>query len=191
MTKVATSGLITDHHMGSMKHFPLGQVLEDLALTLTLRIVNLPTQQQLQPQQQQQLQQQQTVYLSSWIITIQFMQSCLRNNTSQQLYNAGVTTPVILGIIKHILMELTRLPSNNLSKLQQSCYDVSKELLDLFLVRPENYNVTSANTSLYTGFYSSTIPPSTNLSLPINSITTSTTGISSISYYDVIYSVIN
>ncbi|KAI8352505.1 mediator complex subunit 23-domain-containing protein [Blakeslea trispora] len=90
------------------KPFPLGLLLEDLALTLST----------LQP--------------AIWIITIQFMLSCLKS-TSQ--HYAVITTPVVLSIIKHVLLELTRLPSTDMNPMQEKCFLVGKELLDLFLIR--------------------------------------------------------
>lgn len=99
--------------------FPLGQLFEDLTTTLSLRPV---------PNQNPSA-------LSIWIVTVQFMLSCLRSSSQQALYNAGITTPVILGIIKHILLELTRLPSENMDPLQRQCFKVGKEMLDIFLIR--------------------------------------------------------
>lgn len=102
--------------------FPLGQLFEDLTATLSLRPV---------PNQNPSA-------LSIWIVTVQFMLSCLRSSSQQALYNAGITTPVILGIIKHILLELTRLPSDNMDPLQKQCFKVGKEMLDIFLIRDPN-----------------------------------------------------
>ncbi|CEP17288.1 hypothetical protein [Parasitella parasitica] len=119
--------------------FPLGSLVEDMALTLSTQ----------QP--------------AIWIITIQFMLSCLRSAPQQHIYHSGVTTPIILSVIKHILLELTRLPYNDMSNIQEKCFLVGKELLDLFLIRDN-----AANDEL--------------------KIPKKFTGIGTISYYDVVYS---
>ncbi|CAO3590219.1 unnamed protein product [Absidia cylindrospora] len=118
------------------------------------------------------------------------MLSCLRNNEPVHLYNAGVTTPVILGIIKHILLELTQLagitssgpPTANdgqLNVLRQTCFDTGKEMLELFLVRPE------ANGGGSTQDSSTTNSCDTHIPKPLSS---APSPIGTVSYYDVIYS---
>ncbi|ORX51305.1 hypothetical protein DM01DRAFT_1337353 [Hesseltinella vesiculosa] len=136
--------------------FPLGQVLEDLTLTLSLRTI---------PQVNHLFQQ------SAWIVTLQFMISCLKSNSPALLYNSGITTPVILGMIKHVLLELTRLTPANLDSLQQSCFDVCGDFLDVFLVRPEAalHSISALRVTHASGY------------LPAVSIGT-------VSFYDVIYS---
>lgn len=120
--------------------FPLGSLVEDMTLTLSTQ----------QP--------------AIWIITIQFMLSCLRSAPQQYIYHAGVTTPVILSVIKHILLEITRLPYNGMSSIQEKCFTVGKELLDLFLIRD---NAATEELKICKKFI----------------------GIGTISYYDVVYSV--
>ncbi|OBZ83488.1 Mediator of RNA polymerase II transcription subunit 23 [Choanephora cucurbitarum] len=124
------------------KPFPLGLLLEDITLTLST----------LQP--------------AIWIITIQFMLSCLRS--TPQLHTA-ITTPVVLSIIKHVLLELTRLPSTNMNYMQEKSFLVGKELLDLFLIR-NGHNEHDVNITVVAG-----------------SSQSKSTGIA-ISYYDVVYS---
>lgn len=120
--------------------FPLGSLVEDMTLTLSTQ----------QP--------------AIWIITIQFILSCLRSAPQQYIYHAGVTTPVILSVIKHILLGITRLPYNDMSDIQKKCFTVGKELLDLFLIRD--------------------IAVAEELKTSKKFI-----GIGTISYYDVVYSV--
>jgi hypothetical protein len=138
---------------GSLSHqhsFPLGALIEDLALTLSLETTpHNPSAH------------------SIWIVTIQFMMSCLRSEAQQHIYNAGVTTPVILGVIKHVLLEMTRLPPKEMDSLQEKCFIVGRELLDLFLIR---------DTATY------------NRNIEGNMPSTKTAGLGTISYFDVIYS---
>ncbi|GAN05157.1 hypothetical protein MAM1_0083c04626 [Mucor ambiguus] len=119
--------------------FPLGSLVEDMTLTLSTQ----------QP--------------AIWIITIQFMLSCLRSAPQQYIYHSGVTTPVILSVIKHVLLEVTRLPHNDMSPIQEKCFAVGKELLDLFLIRD---NAATEELKISKKFI----------------------GIGTISYYDVVYS---
>lgn len=119
--------------------FPLGKLVEDMTLTLSTQ----------QP--------------AIWIISIQFLLSCLRSAPQQYIYQAGVTTPVILSVIKHVLLELTRLPFTAMTSMQEKCFSVGKELLDLFLIREH----TSEETAPQQKF----------------------SAIGTISYYDVIHSV--
>lgn len=149
VTPKASTGS-TGHGSLTNTPFPLGQLFEDLTLTLSLRPA---------PGNNKSL------TLSIWVVTIQFMLSCLKSNSQQALYNAGIATPAILGIIKHILLELTRLPATNMDPLQQQCFSLGKQMLDLFLVREHPTPSSDQNTA----------------SVPI--------GIGSVSYYDVIVSV--
>ncbi|CDS02982.1 hypothetical protein LRAMOSA00384 [Lichtheimia ramosa] len=148
VTPKASTGS-TGHGSLTNTPFPLGQLFEDLTLTLSLRPA---------PGNNKSL------TLSIWVVTIQFMLSCLKSNSQQALYNAGIATPAILGIIKHILLELTRLPATNMDPLQQQCFSLGKQMLDLFLVREHPTPSSDQNTA----------------SVPI--------GIGSVSYYDVIVS---
>ncbi|KAL0075593.1 mediator complex subunit 23-domain-containing protein [Phycomyces blakesleeanus] len=100
--------------------FPLGLLFEDLTQTLSLRPASA----------------QNSSPMSTWIVTIHFMLSCLRSNTPQAIHQAGVTTPVTLSIIKHILLELTRLQATDMSSLQIQCFQTGKKILDFFLLRP-------------------------------------------------------
>lgn len=93
--------------------FPLGSVIEDLSLTLSLK----PN----------------TQSYSIWIITIQFMLSCLKSTPQNH-----ITTPVILSVIKEVLLEMIRLPEKDMSPIEQKCFSVGKELLDLFFIRKED-----------------------------------------------------
>ncbi|KAG0165442.1 hypothetical protein DFQ30_008459 [Apophysomyces sp. BC1015] len=113
---------------------PLGQLFEDFTLALSLRS-------------------QSHVALSTWIVAIQFMLSCLHSNQLHALqHNAGgITTPIILKIIKHVLLELTLLPTTDMDSLQSQCFNVGKELLDQFLVREPNNN--SDNSQGIVSFY--------------------------------------
>jgi hypothetical protein len=120
--------------------FPLGTLVEDMILTLSTQ----------QP--------------AIWIISIQFLLSCLRSASQQYIYQAGVTTPVILSVIKHVLLEFTKLPSTSMTLIQEKCFSVGKELLDLFLIRD---HTTVEDTSTQQKF----------------------NAIGTISYYDVIHSV--
>ncbi|KAI7901563.1 uncharacterized protein BX663DRAFT_513291 [Cokeromyces recurvatus] len=134
--------------------FPLGSLIEDLTLTLSTQQPHI------------------------WIITIQFMLSCLRSAPQQTIYQSGVTTPVILSIIKHILLELTRLPYMDMTPMQEKCFSVGKELLDLFLIRDNNkdnklmigigtisyYDVIYSFPELYGHFLNSTTPTTTTTS---------------------------
>ncbi|KAI8328625.1 mediator complex subunit 23-domain-containing protein [Chlamydoabsidia padenii] len=142
------------------KPFPFGHVLEDLTLTLSLRVNNNNNNNNPHLQQAKN----DVAVYSTWIITIQFLLSCLRNNSPHHLYNAGVTTPVILGAIKHILLELTRMPTtsaatnnnNNqqLELLQRTSFDTGQELLELFLVRPGPSDTPVGTVSYYDVIYS-------------------------------------
>jgi hypothetical protein len=127
--------------------FPLGCFMEDITPTLSL----IPTQQ------------------SSWIIIIQFMLSCFRSSPQQYIYNAGVTTPILLSIIKQILLEMARLPSKDMNPLQEKCFLVGKELLDLLLIRDNALTEEILESS--------------------NTLTPNFIGLGTLSYYDVIYSV--
>jgi hypothetical protein len=109
--------------------FPLGTLVEDMTLTLSTQ----------QP--------------AIWIISIQFLLSCLRSAPQQHIYQAGVTTPVILSVIKHVLLELTRLPSTNMTPIQEKCFSVGKELMDLFLIRDHTIEDTQKFNSIGTISY--------------------------------------
>ncbi|KAI9481474.1 MAG: hypothetical protein EXX96DRAFT_566905 [Benjaminiella poitrasii] len=140
--------------------FPLGSLIEDLSLTLSTQQPHI------------------------WIITIQFMLSCLRSAPQQYIYQSGLTTPVILSVIKHVLLELTRLPSTDMTPMQEKSFSVGKELLDLFLIRDNTednkmtngigtisyYDVIHSFPELYSHFLNST-PTNTNT----NTNTTTTT----------------
>ncbi|KAI9285727.1 mediator complex subunit 23-domain-containing protein [Umbelopsis sp. AD052] len=138
LTVVKTSHLLTFlHHLlilvpitstPNVPNFPLSQLFEDLGMTLTLR----PTQQF-------------PFAYQIWIMNLQFMLSCIKEVAPQALYNAGITTPVVLGIIKHLLLELTRLPIE-VNSIQQKCFDMGKELLDTFLLKDTQSERSSAST---------------------------------------------
>ncbi|KAI8145206.1 mediator complex subunit 23-domain-containing protein [Fennellomyces sp. T-0311] len=150
------------HNQQQQQPFPLGQLFEDLTLTLSLRTTPANNS---------------SVPLLIWVVTIQFMLSCLRNNSPQALYNAGVATPVILGIIKHILLELTRLPATNMNSAQKKCFAVGKQMLDLFLIRDQPLSSLGPNGQSSPEDQSPTaVTPSAGSS------------IGNVSYYDVVYS---
>lgn len=144
--------------------FPLAQVFEDLTLTLSLR----PN-----PQHNPSA-------LSIWIVTIQFMISCLRSSSYQALSNAGITTPVILGIIKHVLLELTHLPATDMDLLEKQCFAVGKQMLDLFLIRDPSSSASENGVEHHDG--TTTTTTSSQVSMPPSSGWT-------VSFYDVVYSV--
>jgi hypothetical protein len=125
--------------------FPLGTFIEDITPTLS-------TQQQ-----------------SSWIIIIQFMLSCFRSCPQQYIYNSGVTTPILLIVVKQVLVELAKLPSQKMKPIEEKCFLVGKELLDLLLVRDTAITDEMLENS--------------------NTLTPSFIGVGTLSYYDVIYSV--
>ena len=137
------------HHTSQQQPFPLGQLFEDLTLTLSLRNA------QTAPNNNNNNNNNSVPYLI-WVVTLQFMLSCLRNNSPQALYNAGIATPVILGIIKHILLELTRLPATNMTTAQKKCFVVGKQMLDIFLVHD---TPSSSSTSTGSSSSSSTLLP--------------------------------
>ncbi|KAI7862073.1 mediator complex subunit 23-domain-containing protein [Spinellus fusiger] len=99
--------------------FPLGQLLEDLLPTLSLRSIS--------PQNPH--------ALSIWIVTLYFMLSCLQSNPPQAVLQAGVSSAVILAVIKHLLTELTDLPATDLSSLQIQCFQAGQKILDFFMLR--------------------------------------------------------
>lgn len=109
--------------------FPLGSLLEDMTLTLSTQQPHI------------------------WIISIQFLLSCLKSASQQHIYHAGVTTPVILSVIKHVLLELTRLPFKNMTSDQETCFALGKDLLDLFLVRDDNQHNTQKLNASHLSFY--------------------------------------
>jgi hypothetical protein len=160
LTVVKTSHLLTFlHHLlilvpitstPNAPTFPLSQLFEDLGMTLTLR----PTQQF-------------PFAYQIWIMNLQFMLSCIKGVAPQALYNAGITTPVVLGIIKHVLLELTRLPIE-VNSIQQKCFDMGKELLDTFLLK-DTQSENSATSATSSGSKTNVIPK--------------------VSYYDIIFSV--
>ncbi|KAI9013358.1 mediator complex subunit 23-domain-containing protein [Phycomyces nitens] len=110
---------ITTQTSASPQTFPLGLLFEDLTQTLSLRPVSPHN----------------PSPMSTWIVTIHFMLSCLRSNPLPAIHQAGVTTPVTLSIIKHILLELTRLPATDMTSLQIQCFQTGKKMLDFFLLR--------------------------------------------------------
>ncbi len=128
--------------------FPLGVFIEEITPTLSLT-----------PSTNQ----------SSWIIMIQFLLSCLRSCPQQSIFNAGCTTPILLGIVKHIILELDKLPTKYTNSLQEKCFLVGKELLDLFLIRDNSLTeeILEASNTLNSDFI----------------------GVGTLSYFDVIYSV--
>jgi hypothetical protein len=158
LTVAKTSHLLTFlHHLlilvpisanTNTPSFPLSQLFEDLGMTLTLR----PTQQN-------------PFAYQIWIMNLQFMLSCIKGIEPQALYNAGITAPVVLGIIKHVLLELTRLPIE-VNSIQQKCFDIGKELLDTFLLKDAQSEKLSSSSSV----------PKFN-------------AIPKVSYYDIIFSV--
>ena len=99
---------------------------------------------------------------SSWITTLQFLLSCLRSCPQQYLFNAGCTTPIFLGIVKQVILGMIQLPTN-MDDMEEKCYLVGKELLDLLLIRDKDMLTESSNTSFV--------------------------GVGTLSYYDVIYAV--
>lgn len=109
--------------------FPLGSLLEDMTLTLSTQQPHI------------------------WIVSIQFLLSCLKSASQQQIYHAGVTTPVILIVIKHVLLELTRLPYTNIKDDQETCFAVGKSLLDFFLVRDDEQYSSQKLNSIHVSFY--------------------------------------
>lgn len=127
--------------------FPLGAFLEDITPTLSLS----------------------SSLQSSWIVIIQFILSCFRSCPEQYIYNSGVTAPILLGIVKQVLLEITRLPPKDMDPLQDKCFMVGKELLDLLLIRD--------NTLLEEMLENS------------DTLTADFIGIGTLTYYDVIYSV--
>ncbi|KAI9492493.1 mediator complex subunit 23-domain-containing protein [Zychaea mexicana] len=167
------------HHPQQQQPFPLGQLFEDLTLTLSLRNV--------QSTGANSSNSSNNVPLLIWVVTLQFMLSCLRNNSLQALYNAGIATPVILGIIKHILLELTRLPATNMSAAQKKCFGVGKQMLDLFLIRDPQPLSSAASLSQTPGQQASPMEQSPT-SAALSSSTSSGTTIGNVSYYDVVYS---
>ncbi|KAI9313693.1 mediator complex subunit 23-domain-containing protein [Dichotomocladium elegans] len=156
--------------------FPLGQLFEDLTLTLSLRPVPPSNS---------------SLTYSIWIVTIQFMLSCLRSNSTQALYNAGIATPTILRIIKHILLELTCLPGTNMNDLQKQCFLLGKQMLDLFLVREQKQQQQQQQQQHGTitypllSFEQQQQHPSVNTN---TNPTSSVSGIGTVSYYDVVHS---
>jgi hypothetical protein len=157
LTVAKTSHLLTFlHHLlilvpissnGANPTFPLSQLFEDLGMTLTLR----PT-----PQN--------PFAYQIWIMNLQFMLSCIKQVEPQALYNAGITTPVVLGIIKHVLLELTRLPIDA-NAIQQKCFDIGKEFLDTFLLKQTSEEAPTVS------------------AIPRNNV------LPNVSYYDIIFSV--
>ncbi|KAI8372734.1 mediator complex subunit 23-domain-containing protein [Radiomyces spectabilis] len=105
----------------SFAPFPLGQLFEELTVSISFRTTPAPT----------------PTMLSTWIITMQFMLSCLRSNSRQALFNAGLTNPVILGMSKHILLELTRLPWKQMDDLQETCFSLGQEMLNFFFLKDQ------------------------------------------------------
>ncbi|KAM3581516.1 hypothetical protein VKS41_006346 [Umbelopsis sp. WA50703] len=156
LTVAKTSHLLTFlHHLlilvpissnGANPTFPLSQLFEDLGMTLTLR----PT-----PQN--------PFAYQIWIMNLQFMLSCIKQVEPQALYNAGITTPVVLGIIKHVLLELTRLPIDA-NAIQQKCFDIGKEFLDTFLLKQTSEEAPTVS------------------AIPRNNV------LPNVSYYDIIFS---
>lgn len=146
--------------------FPLGQLFEDLTLTLSLATPSA---------------------LPVWVVTIQFMLSCLRTNSQQALSKAGITTPIILGIIKHVLLELTRLPPTDMDVLQKQCFSVGKQLLDLFLVRDHLHQQQQQQQPQQQQQQQQ--PQKQQPFSANNEARKPTTGIGNVSYYDVVYSV--
>lgn len=106
---------------------------------------------------------------SSWIISLQFILSCFRSCPEQYIYNSGVTAPILLGIVKQLLLEMTQLPSKDMDPLEEKCFLVGKELLDLLLVRDHGITEEMLENS--------------------DTLTADFIGIGSLTYYDVIYSV--
>ncbi|KAI8972683.1 hypothetical protein BDB01DRAFT_845071 [Pilobolus umbonatus] len=103
------------HHLLKTTHqFPLGTLLEELIPTLSLNTSS-------------------TSY-PIWILITQFLISCLRSMDAQDIHHSGITTTIIHGIIKHILMELTRLPITSINSIQTQCFNAGKELMDIFLI---------------------------------------------------------
>lgn len=143
--------------------FPLGPVIKDLSLALSLRS-NTPH-----------------VY-SIWIIIIQFMLSCLKSVPQQTLFHAGVTTPVILGVIKQVLLGMTSLPEKNMNLIQQKCFSVGRELLNLFLIRDPSVVKESDDMDMDSSIQNFTATSGNN---------NNNNSMSAISFYDVIYSVSN
>lgn len=139
---------INNNNKNTAMLFPLGIFIEDITPTLSTT-----------PQQQ-----------SSWIIIIQFMLSCFRSCPQQYIYNSGVTTPILLIIVKQVLLELAKLPpTKDMKPIQEKCFLVGKELLDLLLIR---------DTALTDEILENS-----------NTLTPNFVGLGTLSYYDVIYSV--
>lgn len=127
--------------------FPLGVLIEEITPTLSLA-----------PPQQ-----------SAWIVVAQFLLSCLRSCPQQAIFNAGCTTPMFLGFVKQVVLELSKLPSKSTNKLQEKCFSVGKELLDLFLIRDSALTEEMIESS--------------------DTLTSDFVGVGTLSYYDIIYSV--
>lgn len=107
---------------------------------------------------------------SSWIMTLQFILSCFRSCPEQHIYHSGVTPPILLGLIKQVLIEFTALPTKiDVNPLEHKCFLVGKELLDLLLIR--DYAITE------------------DMLENSDTLTEDFSGIGSLTYYDVIYSV--
>lgn len=127
--------------------FPLGVLIEEITPTLTLA-----------PPLQ-----------STWIVIVQFLLSCLRSCSQQSILNAGCTTPIFLGLVKQTILELSKLPSKSTNQLQEKCFSVGKELLDLFLIRDNALTEEMIESS--------------------DTLTSDFVGVGTLSYYDIIYSV--
>lgn len=127
--------------------FPLGTLIEEITPTLSLA----------------------PAHQSSWVVMIQFLLSCLRSCPQQSIFNAGCTTPILLGLVKHIILELDKLPPKDINSLQEKCFLVGKELLDLFLIRDNALTEDILESS--------------------NTLNSDFIGIGTLSYFDVIYSV--
>lgn len=126
--------------------FPLGVLIEEITPTLSLA-----------PPQQ-----------PAWIVITQFLLSCLRSCPQQAIFNAGCTTPMFLSLVKQVVLELSKLPSKSTNKLQEKCFSVGKELLDLFLIRDSALTEEMIESS--------------------NTLTSDFVGVGTLSYYDIIYS---
>ncbi|KAI9262582.1 hypothetical protein EDC94DRAFT_659447 [Helicostylum pulchrum] len=126
--------------------FPLGIFLEDITPVLSLA----PTSQH------------------SWIIILQFIMSCFRTCPQQQIFNSGVTMPILLGMVKQVLLEMTRLPAKDSNPVQIKCFNVGKELFDMLLIRENGIDEKMLENS--------------------DTLTLDFVGVGSLTYYDVIYS---
>lgn len=127
--------------------FPLGTFLEEVTPVLSLT----------------------PALQSSWIIIIQFILSCFRSCLQNQIFNSGVTTAILLSMVKQVLLEMTRLSSKEMNSLELKCFTVGKELFDLFLIRDTRIDEKMLENS--------------------DTLTSDFVGVGSLTYYDIIYSV--